>query len=134
MPSMVLNRNHLLRTTLGVVSFEKGKPAWVTPNMVAAAVAIGADMVEGDTPHPLDLGEEQSGNQNEDVVLDAAELKSRMFAAFEQLVEKNDSADFTGAGVPTVKVVEKMLDVNITAKDVQQYWAEYKQFVAESQS
>lgn len=132
MPSMVLNRTHLLRTPLGVVSFVKGQPTWVTPNMVSAAIAIGADYVDGETPHPLDLVED-ADKESKNTVVDALELKKNMFAAFDLLIEKNDPADFTGAGVPTVKVIEKMIDANVTAKDVQTYWAEHKQLSAEGQ-
>lgn len=128
MPEYVLNRNHVLRTTNGVISFVKGEPAWVTPQMEKDAVAIGAQRVDGDSPDPL--GDEEKPAP---VAPTGDERKDQFFAAFELMVEKNDAKEFTGQGVPTVKAIEKLLGFDADGKEIALYWTEFKTAKAEQQ-
>jgi hypothetical protein len=121
MPEYVLNRNYTLRTTNGVVSFEKGQPTWVVPMMERDAVAIGAERVDGDAPNPL--GEVDSPKLP---VFTPDERTAQMIAAFELLIERNDSKDFTGQGVPSVKAIEKITGFDVERSEVLETWMQYK--------
>ena len=120
MPEYVLHRTHTLRTTNGVISFQKGIPTWVTPQMEKDAVNIGAQRCEGEAPDPL--GEEKKPVQ----VLTSDEREAQFFAAFELLIETNDAKDFTGQGVPRVKSVERLTSLNVEQGEVIDLWHKYK--------
>lgn len=120
MPEYVLHRTHTLRTTNGVVSFEKGKPTWVVPMMEKDAIAIGAQRCDGDAPDPL--GEEKTPVR----VLTSDEREAQFYTAFELLIETNDSKDFTGQGVPRVKAVERLTNLSVEQGEVIDLWHKYK--------
>ena len=46
--------------------------------------------------------------------------------AFALLPERNDSKDFTGAGVPSVKAVEKLVDFDVDRNEVVALWQAYR--------
>ena len=125
MPEYVLNRKYNLLTTAGCVSFEKNTPTWVPPHMVAAAVAIGASPVDGEAPHPL--GDEKEVAS----ALVGDERKSQLYGAFELLIEENDSAKFTGQGIPQVKVIEEMVGFDVDKTEVHEAWKAFKLLKAE---
>lgn len=118
MPSFVLNRDFTLRTVDGVISFVKGEPTWVPPAMVRHAVAIGAE-ADGDKPDLTDTVAPKPSLAQE-------ERQAMIFLAFEQLEAVNDTKDFTGAGVPTVKAVEKLTEFDVDRVEVTEAWAEYR--------
>ena len=126
MPQYVLNRNYLLRTTAGCVAFEKNVPTWVTPEMQHYAQEIGAERVDG--PAIDILGEEKV----EPAPMSFDERRDSIFTAFQMLRERNDSKDFTGAGVPSVKAVEKITDFDVDRGEVADLWAEYRVQLAEA--
>jgi len=121
MPEYVLNRDYQLRTTKGyTVAFKKGEPVFVPPLIEKDAIAIGAERADnGKTeilaPEPVAKPE-----------MGFAELREAMFAAFDLLVERNDSSDFTAQGTPKVGVVEKMVETNIDRRDLAEAWTEYR--------
>ena len=121
MPEYILNRNYTHRSTLGhSIEFVKGKPAFVPPSLEKEIVAIGGERVDGDNPDVL---------PPEVVVAhvpQGEERQEQIFACFDILTERNDSGDFTGAGIPRAKSVEKILDFAIEAKEVATAWAEYR--------
>ena len=121
MPEYLLNRTHNLRTTRGCISFEADTPTWVPPHMVRDAVEIGATPVEGEAPHPLgDLVEEAAA-------FDPDERLKQINAAFDQLVEENDSAHFTGQGVPSVAAVKGLTGMDDVAKsEIHEAWNTYR--------
>lgn len=119
MPNYTLNRDFMLRTTDGVISFVKGEPAWVPPNMVKHAVGIGAEPVDGAKPDLTDAPEAPEQLSDED-------RKALILAAFEQIKGKNDSKDFTGAGCPTVKAVERIVEFAVERTEVAELWNEFK--------
>ena len=53
MPYFTLNRDWVLSGFGHVINFYKGEETWVPPLLVSAAVAIGAQAVDGDNPDPL---------------------------------------------------------------------------------
>lgn len=122
MPKYTLHRDYVHRSTLGVISFEEDVPTHVPPHMEKEVIAIGAVRAEGegDTPKVLDpekkLPDIPVGDERE------AEIK----AAFELLIDRNDSDDFTGQGVPTVKAVEKIVGFDVDRKEIVELWAAMK--------
>lgn len=127
MPKYVLQRNHTHRSTLGVISFAKGEPTWVPPIMEKEIVAIGGERVDGDKPDVLDP------EAVEVQPLSFDERQEAIFAAFELIAERNDSKDFTGAGVPTVKSVEKVTGFDVDRNELVDMWGEFKAKKAEAQ-
>lgn len=121
MPTYTLSRNYLLRTTRGhVIRFEKGKPVYVPPIVEKEAIAIGAERTDGGATDPLEPERpkalELSGEAR------AAEIR----AAFELVIERNDPKDFTGAGVPMVKAIERITGLTVDRHEVTDAWAEFK--------
>ena len=127
MPNYVLNRNYLLRTLAGCVAFEKGVPTWVTPEMQKDALAIGAERADGVSEDVL------SDEKTVPASPVGSERNDILFTAFQMLVERNESKDFTGAGVPTVKAVEKIVDFDVDRNEVVALWAEFKVAKAEAE-
>lgn len=120
MPKYTLHRDHTLRTTNGVISFVEGEETWVPPHMEADAVAIGAQIVKGQAPDPL--GEKKIVVER----LTDEERKAQIFVAFEMLVAGNESSDFTGQGVPTVKAVEKLTGFDVERSEIVELWQAYR--------
>lgn len=121
MPEYVLNRDYVLRTTKGyTVAFKKGEPVYVPPLIEKDAVAIGAERADNGKTDVL--APEVSGKPD----LSFEELREAMITAFDLLVERNDTNDFTAQGVPKVSVVEKMVEANIDRKDLLEAWTEYR--------
>lgn len=120
MPKYTLHRDFTHRSTLGVISFEEGVPTHVPPHMEKEVIAIGAVRAEGETPKVLEpetkLPKIPVGDDRE------SEIK----AAFDLLIERNDSNDFTGQGVPTVKAVEKIVGFDVDRKELVELWAAVK--------
>jgi len=120
MPLFTLHRNYLLRTTKGhAIKFEKGKPVHVPPICVNDAVAIGAIAVDGDVDV---LGEE------EEVVIPptAAERKAKVFEAFRTMAGREIREDFTASGVPNAKRLPALMGFEITSKERDAYWLEFR--------
>lgn len=126
MPNYVLNRTHTHRSINGVVSFEKDKPSWVVPMLEREVIAIGAVRADGDGD--VDLLDPVKEPQ---VPLTPDQRKDELHAAFSLLIERNDSKDFTGAGSPTVKAVEKIIGFDTDRSEIEELWAEYKALKAE---
>jgi hypothetical protein len=125
-PEYILHRDYLLRTTNGVVSFEKDKPAWVVPAMERDAAQIGAQRVDG---KDVDLLEAAVAAP---VAAPAGDDRAGQFyAAFELLIERNDSKDFTGQGSPTVKALEKILGFDVERGEAGEYWSAFRVAKAE---
>lgn len=117
MPEYVLNRTHLFQSTLGhTLSFVKGKPAYVPPILEREVAAIGGERVDGKRVELLDDPTPEQSN------LGAEERAALITEAFKVLIEKNDSKDFTAAGVPTVKAVERELGIDVDRVEVVDAW------------
>ena len=116
----VLNRNYTLRTTMGhSIEFKKDEPTFVPRIVQKEAVAIGALPADGDAPNVL--APEISTPQ-----YSVEEQMAQIQTAFELLIERNDSKDFTGSGVPSVKAVERIVGFSVDRADLNAAWAEYK--------
>jgi hypothetical protein len=121
MPEYVLNRNYLLRSTLGfTIQFEKGVPAYVPPPVEREAVSIGAERVDGDNPDVLPPEAPEAVSMSDD------ERRAALYAAFDKIAARNDSKDFTGQGVPTAKAVEKLVPFDVERVELNTMWQQYK--------
>jgi hypothetical protein len=127
MPEYILQRNYTLRTTNGVISFLKGEPTHVPPFMEKDIIAIGgvrADGAEVDAIEPAPTLKP---------VVEGVERQDDLYAAFEMLIERNDSKDFTGQGVPSVKAIEKIVGFDVDRTEVVEAWGAYKIAKAEAE-
>jgi hypothetical protein len=126
MAEFVLNRNYDLSGPGHRICFKKGVPTFVPPDMVKAAVAIGADCLDGkvDVLDP-EVVEKQP--------MTAAEKEQAYFAAFDLLIERNDRDDFGGDGKPSVAALQKLLDFSFTKKERDAAVTAYRALKAEEQ-
>ena len=120
MPLYTLNRNYLLRTTSGVISFNKGEPTHVPKHMEREVVAIGAEIVEGSAPELLEPEKKLEPSPV------GEERREQIATAIELIVDRNESNDFTGSGRPSVKAVERILGFDIDQSEVNSAWNEFK--------
>ena len=125
MPLYVLNRNYALMSLSGRgVNFQKGVPVWVTPEAEKEALAIGAQPADG----PKDILDPEVPVKPE---LSAEERTAAIYAAFKELETRQLREDFTAQGVPNTKAVEKLTTFDITSKERDDAWSEYKKLAAE---
>jgi len=117
--TLVLNRNHTLSTLMGhTVTFKKGEPTFVPPAAYAAAIAIGAMPADGSDPNVIE------DKPDSKAPADPAQRGPLILAVIEKLVAKNDRKDFTAAGSPAVKAVERELGFDVDAREVSAAWQE----------
>ena len=121
MAEYVLNRNFVLRSMTGhSVNFVKNVPTFVPALIEREARGIGAERVDGANPDMLDPETPEIAPLSHD------ERAEQIRTAFALLVERNDSKDFTGAGVPSVKAVEKLVDFDVDRNEVVALWQAYR--------
>ncbi len=121
MAEYVLNRNFVLRSMTGhSVNFVKNVPTFVPALIEREARGIGAERVDGANPDMLDPETPEVPPLSHD------ERAEQIRTAFALLVERNDSKDFTGAGVPSVKAVEKLVDFDVDRNEVVALWQAYR--------
>lgn len=119
MPLMVLSRNYRLASTLGhMINFKKGEPIWVPKPLVNAAVALGAAAVDGTAE--VTLAEDVKEPQ-----LAGDERQEAFMKAFKVIVARNGREDFTGAGYPHCRALEKILGFEPLAAERNAMWKEY---------
>lgn len=121
MAEYVLNRNFVLRSMTGhSVNFVKNVPTFVPALIEREARGIGAERVDGANPDMLDPETPEVAPLSHD------ERAEQIRTAFALLAERNDSKDFTGAGVPSVKAVEKLVDFDVDRNEVVALWQAYR--------
>lgn len=121
MAEYVLNRNFVLRSMTGhSVNFVKNVPTFVPELIEREARGIGAERVDGANPDMLDPETPEVAPLSHD------ERAEQIRTAFALLTERNDSKDFTGAGVPSVKAVEKLVDFDVDRNEVVALWQAYR--------
>lgn len=104
----VMQRNLVVSSVLGhAIGFEKGVPTHVPPSMYEEVMSRGA-VPEEDMP--------ESEVKKSDA-LTPEDRKILLSAAIEELVTKNDSKDFTAAGMPHVKVLSAKVGFNVEADE-----------------
>lgn len=120
MPEFVLQRTFNLVGKGHNIRFEKGKPTYVPPELVAEAVGIGALSADGENPDilPPEARPEEH--------LTPEEREALLFAAFDDLVAKNQTTDFGGDGIPSVDAVKRTISFSVVKKEVVAAWRKYK--------
>jgi hypothetical protein len=128
MPMFTLHRKFTLRTTKGhVVGFIKDEPVWVPPVCVHDAIAIGAVQVDGDKVDNL-------GDVEQEVVaMSPAERRIRVFEAFRVMKGRAERMDFTASGVPNAKRLPAITGFEITSRERDDYWKEFRTLELEAQ-
>lgn len=120
LPKLVLNRDYVLTTTKGhVITFKKGEPTHVPAAVYQDAIAIGAQPEDGSEPNVL------KDEKTYKAPADPAERNPLILAAIEKIVAGNERKDFTAAGSPTVKAVEREVGFDVDAREVATVWQEY---------
>lgn len=122
MKKLILNRNYVLTTTKGhVIRFVKGEPTHVPPIVYQEAIAIGAQPDDDEAPDLLP-DEKQAV-----VVHDITQRNALILGAIEKIVGGNSRMDFTAAGTPTVKAVERELGFDVDRAEVNRNWQQYNE-------
>lgn len=115
---MVLNRNHILRSTQGYsLGFVKDEPMAVPYKMLEEALAIGAAYADKEEQTKVEKVQE-----SEPVLLTGKQRAEKIDEAIEKMVTKNDSKEFTAAGTPKVTVIEKIVGFDTTTTEVAARW------------
>lgn len=120
MKKFTLHRDYTVRSTNGVISFKKDEPTAVPPELHREVIAIGAQLVEGSEVELIDAEKPAKYEPN------ILEREEELFAAFEIISERNDSNDFTGAGTPTVKAIERIVEFDVERKEITDTWAAWR--------
>lgn len=115
----ILHRDRTICTLRGhSIEFKKGEPTYVPPDCYDEVIAIGAvpeeELVEAEKPadsEPTDL----------------AARRSALFDAFDAIVLRNNTNDFTAGGVPGAKAVAAVLGWTPDNKERTEAWAKYRE-------
>jgi hypothetical protein len=115
----VMNRSKVVSGHGHAIEFVKGEPTHVPPELyreVMAAGGVSEEEVDLDKPAPVPAG----------APTDPTEREEAVFAAFETLVETNDSKNFTAGGVPHPKALKSLLGWELSAKERDTLWVKFK--------
>lgn len=117
---LTLHRDYTLSTLFGhTITFKKDEPTHVPMAAYAAAIAVGAVPADGGSADVI-----LEDAKNPAAPGDPLERNRLLLAAIEELVEKNDRKDFTAAGLPSVKAVERVLGFDVDGREVAANWQE----------
>lgn len=115
----VMQRDRTVASKTGhSIRFEKGVSQYVPPEMHAEVMAAGAvptDEIDEKEPTTLPVRPE-----------DPAELEKQVFAAFEQIVLRNERDDFTANGAPHGKTLQRVLGYTVHNKERDAMWTKFK--------
>lgn len=127
MPQMVLNRNHVLNSTLGhCIAFKKGEPVGVPPALVKQALALGAELMQAEEKEDF-LPEETVRTK---LIPQGDERETLVFDVFRRLEERNDPLEFTAGGKPKFKVVSTEAGFRVDAQETADLWQKYAEYKA----
>jgi hypothetical protein len=122
---MTLNRRHSLGSTLGHrILFEKNKQTPVPKVLLEEALAIGAERVDGQAA----FAEPVAGAQPLSPEARATAIRK----ALDEVVAKNDRDDFTAAGNPSLKALEKITNFRVDKLEQQRAVKERNESLAAS--
>ena len=121
MPLFTLHRNFILRTTKGhTIGFKQGVPTHVPPICIEDAVGIGAIPVNAQDGDILGVEAEPQPS------LSPIERKEKVFTAFGIMKTRNERGDFTASGVPNAKRLPALLGFELTSRERDTYWLEFR--------
>lgn len=118
MPLMKLRRAFRLATVKGhSVIFHPDTPTFVPTSIVADAVAIGAETVEGDVDvTPLPPPAANTGPA------DATLRENDLLAAINTVIARNDRDEFNAGGVPKPAAVAAIVGYKVDKREVTEVW------------
>lgn len=120
LPKLTLNRDYVMATTKGhTIAFKKGEPTHVPASCYQDAIAIGAQPSDGSDPDVL------KDEKVDKAPADPAERNPLILTAIEKIVAGNARKDFTAAGSPSVKAVERELGFDVDAREIAGVWRDY---------
>lgn len=127
MPMMKLRRAFRLATIKGhSVNFLKDTPVFVPDAIVADAVAIGAEVAEGEAKVDVTPADPPARNAGP---ADAALRESQMLDAMAVLVAENLRENFTAGGVPSQKAMERLLGYDVARKEINDTWLKRSELI-----
>ena len=116
---MTLNRNHTLIHKSGLsVTFQKDKPTYIPPRMVADAVALGAE------PNTSDVAEVAKTMQEVEATRAANAGRAKTIEdAVRKMLARNQRGDFTAGGRPNLRVLFQLTDLQVTQDELEPIWS-----------
>jgi len=128
MPMMVLRRTYHLLTTKGHSTyFKAGVPAFVALPIVADAIAIGAELVPGETPVDITPAESKGPNSGP---ADQMARDDDILAAINLLVAENHRETFAASGIPKLAAIEKVVEYKVDKREVLSVWTRRAERIA----
>lgn len=123
MPSMVMSRHYVLRSTLGhAIEFVKDTPVNVPMALVTEAMRFGAQLVDHKDQQEVTEALDAQVNVAPVTVADALERATRIRAAFEDLISRNERGDFNAAGLPNLKPLSQLAGFTVDANERNSVW------------
>jgi hypothetical protein len=124
---LVMNRNITVSSTSGhAVHFEKDKPMYVPPMIVAECMAKGAVPAEGEKLPEVE------GTKKEQLPPPMGEDRKVIIEqVFSEMVAKNERGTFNANGIPKADFFRKQVDFPIDGAEIKTCWTEYKQTINE---
>lgn len=114
---MKLNRDKTVASTLGhMITFKKGETVEVPMVMVRSCAEVGAERVDGKDAI-VEIVEDIKAQP-----IDPGERLEDIGKVLEEIVTRNDTQEFTAAGVPHVKVVSKYVGYRVDKTEVVAAW------------
>lgn len=111
--------NRVLASTRGhVIRFRRGKETRVPDSVVEEAMAFGATIVTEDAPADEPTTEEPTGDDAQKVAERTVSRKEAIYEAVDQILVKNDKADFTAANKPKVSAVKDRTDFSVERSEI----------------
>lgn len=116
----VMHRDKTVASNMGLsINFVKGEPQQVPPYMYKEVIANGGVPEDELTDEELN-----TGNPNEP--REASDRKAALFAAFDQIILRNEREEFTAGGTPNTSVLTRELGWTVNAKERDIAWQEFK--------
>lgn len=125
MPDFVCNRTVTITNKGHSVVLRKGQPSYVPPELAKDAIALGAEPVDGDKDKYLateDTPEEE---------LSAEDREAMIFAAFDDIVARNDADEFGADGKPSLAAVKALVKFSVVKKELVTLYQKYRAAKAE---
>lgn len=116
MPRMISHRNFTLATTLGhAIEFTKGEPVEVPRAIVPEALERGC-VLEDESFTPSEEKRGEAGPEDQMERNDMIELAMR------EIIGRNDGAEFSSGGVPTIEALSKELGWRVHGPERSAVW------------
>lgn len=118
---MISQRTFRLETTSGhVIHFEAKQPTWVAPEAIEDAQKAGCVYVDASEASFHDDLSRAKADVSGDL------RRSVLFLAITAIAKRNDSKEFTGAGIPKVSAVEAAVGFECNANEIRDVYQAYQ--------